>query len=284
MQPLLTPDNYAEHALTLIHSAKKSVWFQNQYINFRGTGRGLPDFKRLVGALKDQIDKGRDVRIICRDMMKQESLDVLVALGFPRTLFRFQPACHNKTIIVDGKVVMFGSHNWSNEGVKTNRDASLIFDDEEIAAYLAEVYEYDWTRLATAKPTRPPVRVARGDEPTPRRLQARAVLRGLRGLSPALHVHSNGESGRHGTASREDHRGRQRDPGRDGDRRCAAAYRPARRPVAQAVSDDTAAQGSAGEVRGTAASQRRHLRPSSRRPCALTLWSMWRSSAAATPM
>ena len=48
---------------------------------------------------------------------------------------------------------MFGSHNWSNEGVKTNRDASLIFFDQEIAQYLGEVYEYDWERLATAKPT-----------------------------------------------------------------------------------------------------------------------------------
>jgi hypothetical protein len=66
----------------------------------------------------------------------------------------FQPACHNKTIILDGKVVMFGSHNWSNEGVKTNRDASLIFDDREVAGYLAQVYEYDWNRLATAHPTR----------------------------------------------------------------------------------------------------------------------------------
>ena len=34
VQPLLTPDNYAENALKLIQSAKKSVWFQNQYINF----------------------------------------------------------------------------------------------------------------------------------------------------------------------------------------------------------------------------------------------------------
>ena len=168
VQPLLTPDNYAEHALGLIQSAKESVWFQNQYISFRDTGEDFPIFKRLVVALKNQVDKGRDVRIICRDMMKQESVDVLVALGFPRTLMRFQPACHNKTIIVYGKVVMFGSHNWSNEGVVTNRDASLIFYDEEIAAYLASVYEYDWGRLATAKPTRPPVRVARGDEPTPR--------------------------------------------------------------------------------------------------------------------
>ena len=146
----MSPDNYAENALKLIQSAQKSVWFQNQYINMRGTSDDFAEFRMLVGALKDKIDKKLDVRIICRDMMKQESLDVLIALGFPKEAFRFQPACHNKTIIIDGKVVMFGSHNWSNEGVKTNRDASLIFDDPEIAAYLAGVYDYDWNTLATA--------------------------------------------------------------------------------------------------------------------------------------
>lgn len=168
VQPLLTPDNYAEAAIALIRSAKKSVWFQNQYINFRGTDDDFPEFRQLVGALKDKIDAGLDVRIICRDLMKQESLDVLVALGFPKDVFRFQPACHNKTIIVDGSVVMFGSHNWSNEGVKTNRDASLIFDDEEIAAYLADVYQYDWDRLATAHPAKARPRVAKPGEKTPK--------------------------------------------------------------------------------------------------------------------
>jgi len=168
VQPLLTPDNYAEHALKLIQSAQKSVWFQNQYINFRGTSDDFPEFRALVGALKDKIETKLDVRIICRDMMKQESLDVLIALGFPKEVFRFQPACHNKTIIVDGKVVVFGSHNWSNEGVKTNRDASLIFDDEEIAAYLADVYDYDWTTLATSHPTKAKPRVAKAGEETPK--------------------------------------------------------------------------------------------------------------------
>ena len=167
VQPLLTPDNYAENALKLIKSAKKSVWFQNQYINFRGTDDDFAEFKLLVGALKEKIDDNIEVRIICRDMMKQESLDVLIALDFPKEVFRFQPACHNKTIIVDGKVVMFGSHNWSNEGVKTNRDASLIFDDQEIAAYLAKVYDYDWTTLATAHPTKSRPRVAQAGEATP---------------------------------------------------------------------------------------------------------------------
>jgi hypothetical protein len=167
VQPLLTPDNYAENAQKLIKSATKSVWFQNQYINFRGTTDDFAEFRLLIGALKDKIDAGIEVRIICRDMMKQESLDVLVALGFPKEVFRFQPACHNKTIIVDGKIVLFGSHNWSNEGVKTNRDASLIFDDPEIAAYLAKVYDYDWNTLATAHPTKARPRVASDDEQTP---------------------------------------------------------------------------------------------------------------------
>jgi hypothetical protein len=167
VQPLLTPDNYAENALKLIGSAEKSVWFQNQYINFRGTSEDFNEFRLLVGALKKKIDDGLDMRIICRDMMKQESLDVLVALGFPPEVFRFQPACHNKTIIVDRKRVMFGSHNWSNEGVKTNRDASLIFDDEEIANYLADVYDYDWNRLATAHPTQKRPRVAGDGEAAP---------------------------------------------------------------------------------------------------------------------
>jgi hypothetical protein len=167
VQPLLTPDNYAQQVLKLIKSAKESVWFQNQYINFRGTEDDFTEFRLLIGALKDKIDKKLDVRIICRDMMKQESLDVLIGLDFPKDVFRFQPACHNKTIIVDGKIVVFGSHNWSNEGVKTNRDASLIFDDPEIAAYLAEIYDYDWNTLATAHPTKARPRVAKDDEATP---------------------------------------------------------------------------------------------------------------------
>lgn len=171
IQPLLTPDNYAEQALALIMSAKKSVWFQNQYINFRGTDEDFIEFRALVGALKKKIDEKLDVRIICRDLMKQESLDVLVALGFPKEALRFQPACHNKTIIVDAEVVMFGSHNWSNEGVKTNRDASLIFFDREVAEYLAEVYDHDWTTLATAHPSPARSRVAKPGETTPKGLK-----------------------------------------------------------------------------------------------------------------
>ena len=84
-----------------------------------------------------------------------------MALGFPVDVFRFQPACHNKCIIVDKSVVMFGSQNWSNEGVKTNRDASLIFDDEQIARYFEDVFWFDWKRLARQSVGALPARTGR---------------------------------------------------------------------------------------------------------------------------
>ena len=55
VQPLLTPDNYAENVLKLIKSAKKSLRFQNQYINLRGDGDDFPE-AALVEALKEKVD------------------------------------------------------------------------------------------------------------------------------------------------------------------------------------------------------------------------------------
>ena len=59
---------------------------------------------------------------------------------------------HTKGMIVDGKRVLLGSHNWSKPGVTLNRDASLIFDDERLATYYADAFEIDWDR---ANPIRP---------------------------------------------------------------------------------------------------------------------------------
>jgi len=168
VQPLLTPDNYAENVLKLIKSAKKSLRFQNQYINLRGDGDDFPELLALVEALKEKVlDPDVEVRFIFRNLMTEDKLDLLTVQGFPRDTIRFQEGCHNKTIIVDDKVAMVGSHNWSNEGVAANRDASLIFFDSEIAEYLAGVFDDDWKFRANDKPTRNKPRVARPDEPTP---------------------------------------------------------------------------------------------------------------------
>ncbi|HEV2292274.1 MAG TPA: phospholipase D-like domain-containing protein, partial [Tepidisphaeraceae bacterium] len=165
VRPVLTPDNYPDVAYDLVKGAKRRLWIQNQYINLNPSG-DFDEFKRLVNLLRDKAKK-IDVRIICRDLMKAEKLDMLLALGFPREVFKFMSATHTKVIIADDDKVMIGSHNLSNEGVVSNRDASVVISDRRAVEFCAEVFDHDWTRRATAKPRRSQPRLARPGERAP---------------------------------------------------------------------------------------------------------------------
>ena len=92
---------------------------------------------------------------------------------------------HTKGIVVDGRQVLVGSHNWSQSGVTLNRDASLIIDDPRAADYFARVFETDWKRASPLtrsgpRPTQEAPRLASGDAPAPgyRRMTLAEYLEG----------------------------------------------------------------------------------------------------------
>jgi phosphatidylserine/phosphatidylglycerophosphate/cardiolipin synthase-like enzyme len=150
VQPLLTPDNYAENVLKLIESARTSLYFQNQYIKV--SKENADEFVALLDALKNKMEEIKNVKIILRDIADtRPMLEALQAYGFEMTRVRLQKACHNKGIIVDSKIVCLGSHNWSGDGTVYNRDASLIFYNADIAKYYEEIFLYDWNNLARQK-------------------------------------------------------------------------------------------------------------------------------------
>jgi pimeloyl-ACP methyl ester carboxylesterase len=148
VQPLLTPDNYAEHVLKVINSAQEKLYFQNQYIRIAKNPE--PEFLELLEALRKKARELEDVRIILRDLAGVEDIiEALKVHGFPtdRNHVRVQKACHNKGIIVDSKVVVLGSHNWSSDGTCRNRDASLVIYHPDVAQYYEQVFLYDWQRI-----------------------------------------------------------------------------------------------------------------------------------------
>ncbi|HYH07731.1 MAG TPA: phospholipase D-like domain-containing protein [Thermoanaerobaculia bacterium] len=174
VKPLLTPDRkgevYSSAVLKHIRSAKTQLLFQNQYILVDAESKGL--FGQLVDALVEKSNEIEDVRVLLRSTdtfwdnvaeLKRRGMDV-------NRCVRRMNATHTKGIIVDGKRVLVGSHNWSSLGVTLNRDASLIFDDEEVAQYYAAVFDEDWNRTkeiaesVTALAEEMP-RMARGDAP-----------------------------------------------------------------------------------------------------------------------
>ncbi len=153
VQPLLTPDNYADHVVPLIQSATRSVYFQNQSLDARASGENGNVFESLLQALLDkQKNQAIDVRIIFRRFpTMRQTLTGMKDFGFDtsKAKVRVQTNCHTKGIIIDGETVVVGSHNWTRAGTSLNRDASLIFFDQDIARYYQDLFLFDWSRIAS---------------------------------------------------------------------------------------------------------------------------------------
>ena len=172
--PLLTPDQrgavYSNAVLELIRSAKKQLLFQNQYIRMKGATSGF--LQQLVDALIERSKTIKDVRIILRSGDLGFDVSQLKRRGMNVDKCVRQIAnTHTKGIVVDGRRVLVGSHNWSADGVTLNRDASLIFDHEEIAQYFAEAFQLDWDRSNPVRLEETPAleapRLAVGPAPPP---------------------------------------------------------------------------------------------------------------------
>jgi hypothetical protein len=155
VQPLLTPDNYGDEVLKFIQSAKKSLYFQNQYINIYKTfpdNRGKPGLKELVDALLDRMEAGVDVRIILRNGGNTRAmLQALKCYGFDTDRVKLLGGCHNKGMVVDSSAVLLSSQNYSADGVRFNRDAGLIIYNPKVARYFEEIFLYDWESRASQR-------------------------------------------------------------------------------------------------------------------------------------
>ncbi|MBC7897387.1 MAG: hypothetical protein H7066_18360 [Cytophagaceae bacterium] len=147
IQPLLTPDKgkqttmYVENVLSLLQSAKKTLYLQLQYIN-PSTSPADADFMKLVTALREALERKVDVRIIC-SQFESTHLEAMHLAGLSGVL-RIQHAVHNKGIVVDSKTVVVSSQNWSADGTLRNRDAGLIIKHPGIAQFFEANFLQDW--------------------------------------------------------------------------------------------------------------------------------------------
>lgn len=156
VQPLLTPDPgtmttmYVDKVMALIKSAQRSIYMQTQYIHPSDKPEDQ-SFTALVEALSAAEKKGLDVRLITSQYENTPQwIEKLKEYDLDRVL-RVQNRVHNKGIVVDSKVVMVSSQNWSADGTLRNRDAGLIIKNAEIAAYFEAIFIDDWTSRADQK-------------------------------------------------------------------------------------------------------------------------------------
>jgi len=158
IQPLLTPDKeadgttmYVNNVLKLINSATAKLYIQTQYIH-PSTAPGDVEFMKIISALQAAKKKGLDVRVILSEFENTSQwIEKMQELDLVEGILKLQNNVHNKGIVVDSKVVMVSSENWSSDGVLRNRDAGLIIDNADIAQYFEKIFLFDWQNKANIK-------------------------------------------------------------------------------------------------------------------------------------
>lgn len=146
VQPLMSPDNYAVEVLKLIQSAKRSLYLQFSYIRQPSTAT----FNEIISAISQKMKENLDVRVLVGSNQNPDHSTLLVEKRkWKRSMFRRQSnKVHNKGILIDGKIAVVGSNNWSSDGTQYNRDTSLVFFSRPIAQYFTEVFMFDWDNLS----------------------------------------------------------------------------------------------------------------------------------------
>ncbi len=146
MIPILSPDFSENLIIDLINSANESIYIEQMYI--------YPTLNELINALINAKERGVEVKIILdpKSDENNETAEILTSHGievaYAYTKDYGEPhwfeTMHNKGMIIDGKIVLISSINWSPTSLRENREAGIVIINEKIAQYYLQVFNYDW--------------------------------------------------------------------------------------------------------------------------------------------
>ena len=105
----------------------------------------------ILQSLKRARDRGVKIRIVLeKRISNNENQKIFAALKIYGIEVRWASIeyalTHAKFIIIDGKRVLVGSHNFSNSAMHKNREASVLIQSEKIASDFQRVFEEDWIK------------------------------------------------------------------------------------------------------------------------------------------
>jgi len=140
-QLLVLPDDGVQPILDLIDSAEESIRFKIYLLTYRD----------IKAALVQAANRGVDVRVIIEKnptgggASNQESYDQLVEGG---VAVRWAPPpfrlTHEKTLVVDERIALTGTFNYTNSSFKGNREYGLLTDQPALVSDISAVFDADW--------------------------------------------------------------------------------------------------------------------------------------------
>lgn len=142
--PIFSPETSLQGILYCINNARATLDIQIPYFtDFEGGA----EVDQVVDAIVAAKERGVTVRVITEE--EKDFLEIsshFESHGIPVVWqdSRWFSANHNKGIIVDGRIVLISSINYSDESISENREAGVIIEHEGVAQWYQQVYDFDW--------------------------------------------------------------------------------------------------------------------------------------------
>jgi phosphatidylserine/phosphatidylglycerophosphate/cardiolipin synthase-like enzyme len=142
--PVFSPDTSLEGILYCINNAQATLDIQIPYFTNVGDGGSVDT---IINAILAAHSRGVTVRVITQDTYDYAQAEsIFIQHNIPVALqdTRWFTEEHNKGIIVDGRIVLVSSINYSDGSIEENREAGVIIQNAAVAQWYQQVYDFDW--------------------------------------------------------------------------------------------------------------------------------------------
>lgn len=130
---IISPDNSRYKTVQLIDSAKADIKIY---------APTLSDYK-LLGELAKTARRGVNIKILTSANLREKQKEFLTRAGITIAISK-KYFIHAKVIIIDNKLAMLGSLNFTKPSFDANREVSVISDDHDVLRQLVKIFEADW--------------------------------------------------------------------------------------------------------------------------------------------
>ncbi|MHA1917620.1 MAG: phospholipase D-like domain-containing protein [Candidatus Ranarchaeia archaeon] len=152
----VSPDNSYDQLVNMLRRVKsslyveifgiKSGWIVNEIHNLYNSNTSL-DIKILLG--NSSLGYSSYNKAVAKNLT-----DLGITVNY---MDRVWANAHQKFVIIDNKTVIIQSGNWAEtsfpiDGKKANREWSIAMENEDMAEYYLNVFDFDWGKSAPFKP------------------------------------------------------------------------------------------------------------------------------------
>ena len=144
---ILSDKEYFPKALELVQGAEKNIYVAMYVAKYDPEDPDDP-VNDLLSVLASARQRGLDVRVLVDDETLESYPQTIGFLKSQGVLVRLDEShairMHAKLLIVDGKHVLVGSHNWTESALKYNHEATAYVRSQEVGSEATEYFMELW--------------------------------------------------------------------------------------------------------------------------------------------